>query len=284
MNQTRSHWSYSAISQYLRCPLQYYFQRVLGIPSRTISSGLALGSSVHAGLAEYHRQLLENEAIDSAAVQKVFLSTWIAKEAQETIQFRDGDSRNDSMAQGIHLLELYLNEPPPERIVAIERRFIAPLHNSQGEYLETPLVAIIDLLTTTEQGITVNEFKTSGRAFSESEISTSLQPTCYVHTVRECLGQEPNVEYIVLVKTKTPKVQRLHTSRYSEDCGRLGDLVQTIQRATELGVFYPVENPMNCATCPYRQQCREWSKPAHSPEQLVTIELPQHEAPACSPN
>ena len=126
----------------------------------------------------------------------------------------------------------------------------------------------------------------NGATFSTSaDVSSSLQPTCYVHAVRECLGQEPSVEYTVLVKTKTPKVQRLQTSRYAEDCGRLGDLVQSIQRAVDLGIFYPVESPMNCTTCPYRQSCRDWGQ-SHRPIQameLAGLETPQ-EALACSPN
>ena len=58
MDRSHPHWSYSAISQYLRCPLQYFFQRILGLPSRSIGLGLVLGSAVHAGLAEYHRRLM----------------------------------------------------------------------------------------------------------------------------------------------------------------------------------------------------------------------------------
>ncbi len=279
----RPHWSYSAISQYLRCPLQYFFERVLRIRARSISSGLALGSAVHAGLAEYHRRLKDNQSLESGAVLKAFQDCWSERESNETIQFRDGDTRDDAIDQGVQLLELYLKEPPPERIVAVEQRFMAPLRNSQGEYLETPLVAVVDLITGAEQFLSINEFKTSGRAFSESEIATSLQPTCYVQAVRECLGQEAQVEYTVLVKTKTPKVQRLRTSRYAEDCGRLGDLVQTIQRAIELGIFYPVESPLNCTSCSYRTQCREWSRSPNSSQELVSLSLPQ-EAAACSPN
>ena len=241
---------------------------------------MVLGSAVHAGLAEYHRRLKELEYIDKEAILKVFHETWGEKESKETVQFRDGDNRDDSIGQGVNLLEIYLREPPPERIVAIEQRFLVPLCNSQGEYLETPLVAITDLIRATDQGLTVEEFKTSGRAYSQSEVGSSLQPTCYVHAVHECLGQVPNVEYTVLIKTKTPKVQRLKTSRYAEDCGRLGDLVQTIQRAVDLGIFYPIESPMNCATCPYRQQCRDWGQRAKAQEELVQLHVPQ-EAMAC---
>lgn len=268
----RPHWSYSAITQYLRCPLQYFFQRVLSLPSHSIGSGLVLGSAVHAGLAEYHRQVKEQESIDKEVIFKIFHECWQEKEASEKILFRDGDSRDDSIGQGINLLEMYFREPPPEHIVAIEQRFLTPLCNSQGEYLETPLVAITDLITSKDQSLTVHEFKTSGRAYSESEVVTSLQPTCYVQAVHECLGQMPNVEYTILVKTRNPKVQRLQTSRYTEDCGRLGDLVQTIQRAVDLGIFYPIESPMNCSTCPYRQPCRGWGqskRPASDDLQII---------------
>ena len=278
----RPHWSYSAITQYLRCPQQYFFQRVLGIPSHSIGTGLALGSAVHAGLAAYHLRLQRKEAIDTEVVLKAFHECWDEKELNETIQYRDGDTREDSIAQGVHLLELYFKEPPPEGIVAVEQRILVPLYNSQGEYLETPLVAITDLITETNEDLTVKEFKTSGRAYSESEVESSLQPTCYVHAVRQTLGRDANVEYTVLVKTKTPKIQRLKTSRYAEDCGRLGDLVQTIQRAVDLGIFYPVESPMNCSTCPYRQPCRERGQ-SLPPQELVQLQVPQ-EAMECSLN
>lgn len=283
MDRSRPHWSYSSINQYLRCPLQFFFQRVLGLPSRTISSGLVLGSAVHAGLAEYHRRLKEVESIDQEGILKSFHDCWTEKEANETIQYRDGDTRDDSIAQGVNLLEMYLKEPPPEKIIAVENRILVPLINSQGEYLETPLVAIADLITGSDEALTIREFKTSGRAYSVSDVESSLQPTCYVHAVREAFGREANVEYTVLVKTKTPKIQRIQTSRYQADCGRLGDLVETIERAVNFSIFYPVEGPMNCSTCPYRSPCHDWGKRTLSQEQLNQVELPQEEM-ACSPN
>ncbi len=279
----RPHWSYSSINQYLRCPLQYYFQRILGLPSRSINSGLVLGSAVHAGLAAYHTQLKNQETIDSDAIRKVFRECWAEKEAKETVVYKVGDNRDDGIEQGIHLLELYLKEPPPEGIVAIEQRSLVPLYNSHGEYLETPLVAIVDLITKSEESLTVNEFKTSGRAYSSSDVESSLQPTCYVHAVRQTFGEDANVEYTVLVKTKTPKIQRIKTSRYAEDCGRLGDLVETIQRAVDFNVFYPVESPMNCSTCSYREPCREWGQRSNQQSELVQLQVPQMEA-ECSLN
>jgi CRISPR/Cas system-associated exonuclease Cas4 (RecB family) len=59
----RPHWSFSAINQYLRCPLQFFFERVLGLPQPTVSSNLVLGSAVHRTLEAYHRNLMQGRTV-----------------------------------------------------------------------------------------------------------------------------------------------------------------------------------------------------------------------------
>jgi CRISPR/Cas system-associated exonuclease Cas4 (RecB family) len=212
-------------------------------------------------------------------LHKIIVATWTKRENETRISFRDGETQDGLMAQAIALIEHYLKEPPPENIVAIEQEIIAPLHNSQGEYLETPLVAVADLITEGNEELAVREFKTSSRAYSEMEAETSLQPTCYVNAVQEIYGHPATVEYTVLVKTKTPKVQRLTTVRTDEDLSRLGDIVETIERAIQAKVFYPVETPLNCSTCPFRQPCREWGR-TENPE-LIQRNIKSAEARAC---
>lgn len=254
----RPHWSYSSVNQYLRCPLQFYFQRVLKLPQPTVGSGLVLGSSVHAALELYHRSLQDGKPVQSHRLHSVFLDAWQLRETQAEVEYRKGESRDDSIGQGIELVEMYVREPPPQGIVAVEQQMIFPLHNSQGEILETPMVAIVDLLTQTDGELKICEFKTSGRAYGNFEVEVSLQPTSYVNAVWETFGETARVEYTVLVKTKTPKVQRLETARDERDLGRLGDVVQAVERAIQATAFYPVENPLNCSTCPYRDPCRAW--------------------------
>jgi CRISPR/Cas system-associated exonuclease Cas4 (RecB family) len=111
------------------------------------------------------------------------------------------------------------------------------------------------------------------------ESETSLQPTCYVNAVRESYGHHATVEYTVLVKTKTPRVQRLTTVRTDEDLGRLGDIVENIERAIQAKIFYPVESPLNCSTCPFRQPCREWGN-SENPR-LIQLNIKSTEAKAC---
>jgi CRISPR/Cas system-associated exonuclease Cas4 (RecB family) len=275
----RPHWSYSAISQYLACPLRFYFQRIQGIPQTSVSSSLVLGSSVHSALAEYHRTVQEDGPTDIPKLHRIIAEAWSKREKETRITFRDGESQSDLKDQAIALVELYLKEPPPEGIVAIEREIMAPLHNSQGEYLETPLLAVADLITEGNEELTIREFKTSGRAYSEMEAETSLQPTCYVNVVQETFGRPATVEYTVLVKTRTPKIQRLTTVRNEDDLARLGDIVEGIERGLQAQAFYPVETPLNCSTCPYRQPCREWGRTQST--ELLQLQMTSAEAKTC---
>lgn len=268
----RPHWSFSSLNQYLRCPLQFYFQRVLGLPQPTVGSGLVLGSAVHTVLEEYHRGLQEHRTLGHDHLQKSFITAWESREGESEIRFKAGDSRTDNIDQGVALIETYLEEPPPENIVAVEQSFISPVRNSRGEYLETPIVAIVDLITDNEHALKVNEFKTSGRAYSQMEADTSLQPNTYVNAVQQAYDRPAEVEYTVLVKTKTPKVQRLDAFRTEEDLGRLGDIIETVERAVQNNVFYPVESPLNCSTCPFRRPCREWGRPQLEREELAVLE------------
>lgn len=277
----RPHWSYSSINQYLRCPLQFYFQRVLKLPQPSVGSGLVLGSSVHAALELYHRSLQERKPVKIDQLHRAFLDAWQTRENNSEVEFRKRETRDGSIAQGISLVELYLKEPPPEGIVAVEQQMIFPIHNSRGEILETPMVAIVDLLTRDDDGLAITELKTSGRAYGGLEVETSMQPTSYVNAVWETFGELASVGYAVLVKTKTPKVQRLATVRNDSDFGRLGDLVQGVERAIDAKAFYPNESPLNCSTCPYRNPCREWTA-QQSNRGVDGIELqPVAEVPAC---
>jgi CRISPR/Cas system-associated exonuclease Cas4 (RecB family) len=238
---------------------------VAKLPRPHVSSSLVLGGSIHKALAEFHRQLHAGTPLPLAQVQQVFLDSWTESEAAGPIQFREKETRDQALQQGQALLDLYLKEPPPEKILAVEQEFLVPLYTSQGEVLEKPLMAVPDLICQGENRLLVKEFKTSGRRFSELETDGLMQASCYVHAVQERLGGPVAVRYVVLVKTKTPQIQCLDTVRDEADIGRIGDIAQAIQRVIEAGVFYPIESPMNCSSCPFFKPCREWKGAASVP-------------------
>lgn len=272
---SRPHWSYSQISQYLRCPLQYYFERIVKLERPFVPSAMALGSAVHEGLAEYHRHLQLNEPVPAGHVQETFLNAWQASEDRQPIQFKDSENREAVLAQGVTLLEMYMQESPPQDIIAIEEAMIVPLFTSRGECLEKPLVAVLDLVHRDAHGLVVSEYKTSGRRYSELETEMMLQATTYAHAVQQRFDERPGVRYVVLVKTKKPQVQYLETVRTDADINHLGDVVQAVERAIQAEAFYPVENTMNCSGCAFYRQCRQWSgcnmSNGHTIQQAETV-------------
>jgi putative RecB family exonuclease len=277
----RPHWSYSSISQYLRCPLQFYFERVLRLPRKTVSDAQVLGSALHSALANYHQSLQAGEPVEPDQIQAAYLAAWDEQASRGQLVASGEKSVEDSRSVGVALVNVYLKEPPPENIVAVERPILSPIANSQGDYLEKPTLVVADLITRKSDGtLQVRELKTSGRAYSDAEVATSLQPTFYANALYEITGEEPSVEYTILVKTKVPKVQKIEANRTTSDFGRLGDLITVVERAVEGEIFYPQESPMNCSTCSYFRECREWTglKISNSPNREVHH---LHEATPC---
>jgi CRISPR/Cas system-associated exonuclease Cas4 (RecB family) len=230
-------------------------------------------------LAYYHGHLQHGQVPTPHQVDDALLYAWKEREKQMPIHLAEGKTTSDLVDQGIALIEAYMSEQPPSGIIAVEKRLTVPLFNSRDEPLDKPLVAVVDLLCRNETDLIVTEFKTSKRSMSESEINISAQATCYHHAVRERYDQAPKVQYKVLVKTKTPRVQTLSTERTESDSRRLGDLVQTIDLAIQAEVFYPNESPLNCSSCPYRRPCRQWSAEKNCKVSQTGTELV--EAPVC---
>jgi len=200
-------------------------------------------------------------------VRACLLQAWGDLENRQPIQFRDDEDGTKLVEQATALLELYIREPLPECVVAVEEPLLVPLFDSRGQALEKPLLAIPDLITRDAGELTVREFKTSGRRFGELEAEASLQASCYAHAVQDRYDEQPRVRYTVLVKTKTPQIQHLETIRNDADVTRLGDIVQSVERAIQADAFYPVESPMNCSGCPYFKPCRQWQGcPRRQPE------------------
>ncbi len=277
-NVARPHWSYSSVSQYLKCPLQYFFERVINLPRKSKTDALVLGSSLHSALAVYHRKLQANEPVTADEVHKAYLDAWEDQAGDGPIVGSGGKSLTDSRDLGISLVDVYLKTPPSGTIMEVESPMLSPIANSHGEYLEKPLLVVADLITRQEDGsLQVNEIKTSGRTYSESEVATSHQPTFYANCVYELTGEEPAVEFSVLVKTKTPKVQKIQAIRNVTDFQRLGDIIEAVSRAIEAESFYPIESPLNCSGCSFYRECKTWSGPESSSSgdhEVLEIEEP----------
>ncbi len=279
---TRPHWSYSSVSQYLKCPLQYYFERVVKLPRKGTTDAQVLGSAVHSALATHHRQLQAGEATTAGSIRQAYLDAWDSLIRDNQVVALGGKPLDNSRDLGLALVEVYLEQPPSGTIIAVESPMMAPIANSRGDYLQKPVMIVADLVSRQEDGtLQITEIKTSGRAYSESEVATSLQPTFYANALYETTGEEPAVEFTVLVKTKVPKVQKIQAIRTTSDFGRSGNIIEAVERSINAESFYPIESPLNCSGCSFYRECREWSGPGSSKSGELPV-LQFEEATPCS--
>ncbi|SMP41791.1 PD-(D/E)XK nuclease superfamily protein [Neorhodopirellula lusitana] len=255
---TRPHWSFSSINQYRRCPLQFFFERIARIPRRTVSSSLVFGSAIHDALAGYHQRIKLGREATEQSLKSDFMGSWKVRNADQQVTFKAKESASDLVGKGQAMMELYSKEEPPANIIAVEERVLVPLCDSSGSILERPLAATCDLISGTPEQTKVTEFKTAAKAYSAFDVESSLQPNCYTQSALSTLDRWVSVEFVVFTKTNTPKIQRLKTSRLQEDLDRLGDVAKNIERAVENQIFYPIESPMNCSGCPFREECQDW--------------------------
>lgn len=179
----QGHWSYNRLSKFLRCPLAYFFEYELDLPKRFVPSNLVLGSAVHEALATYHRSIRAGTRCDRETVLGAFIKSWIEREAKEKVLFTGGDLKVDLMEQGGEVIRAYLQEPPPQQVIAVEETFISPIVTSDGKVLDKPLLSVLDLLTREPSGLTITDFKTAGRSMSGAEADMSYQANCYVNAI-----------------------------------------------------------------------------------------------------
>ena len=126
----RPHWSYSQLNQFLRCPLQYFFDRIAKVPKAFTASGLVLGGAVHEALAAYHHGLKTCQPLTKEKLTDAFLTGWQNRHSEGPVHFSKGETISELVDQGVALLEAYAEEPPPERIVAVEQELLVPLRPS----------------------------------------------------------------------------------------------------------------------------------------------------------
>jgi putative RecB family exonuclease len=250
------HISASQITLYILCSLKYKFQYIDKIPRPFKSSGLAFGSVMHSAIEWLHKQRIKGRQVLLEKLHKIFESDWFAQKVDTKIQFKEDEDEVKLLLAGKEMLGLYFNSPSNEIVSAEVPFHDLPLINpSTGEELEIPLEGFIDLI---EKGDIVTEFKTSARSMDPESLNDHLQLSVYGYAYRTLFGREPKVLKIInFVKTKTPKMVPIETSREKRDYERLFNIAKQVLLGTEAGVFFPRTSFM-CKDCEYEDLCRKW--------------------------
>jgi len=150
------------------------------------------------------------------------------------------------------LLQVYYDKSNGRSIEAIEHPFEVPLVDQQsGESLDLPLVGRIDLI---ETGPVIVDLKTSAYKPDPKDVNMNLQMTAYSYAYHHITGEFPKLRMDYLIKTKTPRLERVKTSRNSLAFRKLFLLTKEVLNGIRSRIFFP--NPSwRCGDCEYRQVC-----------------------------
>jgi hypothetical protein len=278
---TRPHVSFSQLSMYLRCSMQYYFRYILGLKDKPKVS-LSIGKGGHAAL-EWNAKSKIRTGHDQpveAVVQKAsdFMDHYIrevpvseyekdmepgaAKDrflgATRVFQTRDAPKITPIMAELEFNLDLnkYLDEPLPEPIRIVNGK-IDILSTDRDMFLAVEDVA----------PIVVDDYKFAGRKKSQDEVNISPQITLYNTVVKEVVGKWPSKSGLVVLTPGNTKdgPDATHLLRAPEHMtpttlkARMRRLVYQFAKVEEgirRGVFIPTDNPMTCSWCGFRDRCQ----------------------------
>ena len=237
-------YSYSQISQYLRCPRSYRYRYLDGWREKETRAAMIFGRCFEKALGAYFSQE------DCTAV---LFKEWEAYRGA-SFEYRKGDSWDRLFHQGVHLLEIFARDNrvrirDPKNDLQIKMLRSLPGGGEFVSYLDA--VGEID-----GQHCLIDWKTTTSRYAVEPEGLLSLDPQliCY-----SWVSGIPEVALVVFVRKQAPEIQYLRASISEQQREEFAHLVETTTgqiEAAEFGSHSGIRFPQNgCVSCPNLGLC-----------------------------
>jgi len=248
-------FSYSQISQYVRCPRGYRYRYLDGWEERESRPAKAFGRSFEKALAAYF------SGDDGGAV---FFKEWAASR-DAPFEYKTGETWDRLFHQGIRLLERFAQE---DRI-----RIGSPQENLQVKLLRKlpgghEFVAYLDAVGAVDGQRRIIDWKTTTSRYVEApEDLLSLDPQLICYSWMSGIS---DVALVVFVRKRNPEIQYLKASISDDQRREFGRVVETTVEQIESGHFAShsgIRFPQNgCISCPHLGLCL-------NNQELVTAKL-----------
>ena len=278
---TREHFSFSQLSMYLRCSMQYYFRYVLGLKEPP-KLDLARGRAGHTALEGNARHKIATQADQSVEELLDHFTTSFDSEVAEIdkADFDADDNPGKEKDNTVETLRLWrLRDAPKITPHAVELEFLIPLPPTEEHHDEVkPINGKIDRIDTrpvvmTPRGRPVLKTTVTDDKFPSRRPSNALemalmsdQLTLY-DLVMTRAGKPPDIlaleHFIPPTKTLPARVElsardplqmkkRPREARHE----RLLYKLRTVARGIRAGIFIPTDDPKDCSWCGYRTRCQ----------------------------
>ena len=232
-------FSYTQLSQYLRCPRSYRLRYLDGWQERETRAGMVFGRCFERALFAYFC------GDDSEA--KLF-SEWEAYRDAPFV-YKKGDTWDRLLHQGIHLLQRFAQEDriairnPHENLQVKIPRALSGGHQ---------FIAYIDAIATLDGRLCIVDWKTTTSRYpSAPEGVLSLDPQLISYSWVSGISE---VAVVAFVRKHAPEIQYLQASISEEQRQEFGRMVESTVSQVEAGHFashtgirYPQNGCLSCA-------------------------------------
>jgi hypothetical protein len=237
-------YSYTQISQYLRCPRSYRYRYLDGWREKDSRAAMVFGHCFETALGAYFR------TEDPSAV---LFKEWGAFR-NTPVEYKKGDSWDRLVHQGVHLLQKFAQD---DRV-----RISRPKESLQVKMLRTlpennDFVAYIDALGAVDGKDCLIDWKTTTSRYPEEPeglLTLDPQLVCY-----SWISGISEVALVVFVRKQLPEIQYLKASISEEQRREFGRLVETTVGQVETAQFPAhsgIRFPQNgCTSCSHLGLC-----------------------------
>ena len=245
------HWSYSALQCYLTCPMKYKFRYVDNAPVERTCSALPFGRAFHAVLSERARKGADFKLQDAEEDFAVYFKG--ETEVSENLSFKQGETYDSCLQKGFDMLKVAYESWCDDYTV----KSVAESFSVKVPGLQKPLIGEFDLVVEDGGDEAICDWKTSGSKWPVGKADRDLQATAFCYAYEKIHGKSPVFRFDVYTKTKEPSLNQYYTLRTQDELDRFEFIAGKIEKAVNAELFFPNENIINCAECPYADRCKK---------------------------
>ena len=237
-------YSYTQISQYLRCPRSYRYRYLDGWREKDTRAAMVFGRCFEKALGAYFQH--QDCTVALYKEWETFRDT--------PFVYRKGESWDRLLHQGIHLIEKFVREGRVRVARPNENMQLKIIRNLGGG---NDFVSYVDAVGELDGKRCLIDWKTTTSRYSEEPaglLSLDPQLICY-----SWISGIADVAFVVFVRKQAPEIQYLKATISEEQRKEFGRLVETTIQQLESGQFAShsgIRFPQNgCTSCAHLGLC-----------------------------
>ena len=247
----KPHWSYSALQCYLTCPMKYKFRYVDNAPVERTCSALPFGRAFHAVLSE---RALKGADFKLEDAQENFAFFFKGEtDVSENLRYKQNETFESLLNTGFDMLTVTLENWQDDYAVEC----VAESFSVTVPGLSRPLIGEFDCVVSDGSETTIIDWKTASSKWPLGKADRDLQASAFCYAYKQVHGTSPVFRFDVITKTKQPSENSHYTLRTQDELDRFEFIAVRIEKAVNAELFYPNENIINCAECPYADRCKK---------------------------